>query len=126
MMPQWVRLVSLILVAGLLTGSQCHAVCLASMHNRATGSANDCHHDQRQGHDLPQDCHDHNGTLSSPERSADVQVVAHFITSDFVVSDHGKQILTTAALSPFPEVYIDSLPRHTGTSVFAILSTFRI
>lgn len=126
MSSRWLRLLALVITVALLLTSQCYALCTLSACS-VTECKSHCHHHKShsQTTDFSQLCH-LQYSLVGPEQSASMCNLNPVHTSAaYVLVSTVEPALEMSAANQFSSDRGEG-DRHTGISVFALLSTFRI
>lgn len=124
MFRRYLRFLALVLVAGLLSSSQCYAACPVCTAPSAHTSG--CHHHPAKGDDFGKACPHQNSDFFTPEPGVDLAKPAatQCVTiAGLLFVPHFRDV----EIQPTAEI-LQSLERHVpqGTSALALLSTFRV
>jgi hypothetical protein len=127
MLSRRFQLVALLIVAALLSASQCYAMCAAAACAIASPGASQCHHHPDKGNHSSDACRQHSRTdFLSPEGMTDLAKLAQLAFMG---------ILALPASGPFTAIeagptliVLQAFQHHTppARSVLARLSSFRI
>ena len=127
MFRRWLQSLAVVIVAALALSSQCYAMCAISTCQGPNPERSHCQHHSEKGNRSEQACqHQHSQLLGPQDDNTDLGKLAALQFSGMVA------VSCTAAMQTFevrPVVEIARRSRHAGhlgTSVLALLSTFRL
>jgi hypothetical protein len=128
MLRCWFRSLTLVVAAALLLSSQCYALCSVSACNAKPDCTTHCHHNKSHSErtDSGQVCRAQHPEFLDPERGAFVAkfIQSHASPAQFLVS--ADKIDFFDGQTAWCCVNQREFALHSGTSVFALLSTLRI
>jgi hypothetical protein len=123
MLRRWLQCVTLALVAALLVGSQCYALCSVSACTPSNQGASHCHQHPAK---TQQACQYQHSDIYSPEDSTEIAKLSSTISTLALAVPSVAIGQIGLCLSSVEFVGEVGAHKHLGTNVLAFLSIFRI
>src|SRR5437868_8269218 len=126
MLRRALQIVTLIVVAALLASSQCYAMCAASACAASFPQSSHCQHHSDKKNSSGKACQHQHPEFFGPQANTDLAKFASLQFTGSVALPCAAAIPTTWAQTAVEIIKRSGPNEHLGTSVLALLSSFRI